>query len=356
MEESFEGKVAALYGTDLCLPVIALSLSEAGFDVRVLPDVCEGTEVPVELFEGFGASVCDTLADALDGADVVITMLSCTSDIEEAYLGGGGILDLLREGTYALDLSTSTPALARDIFGAGALKGVHVLDAPIDPSRSDPRRGCMLLAGGARADFDALLPLLSLFAQASYFGPAGAGQAAKLARTSVLAGQAVSLAEAASLAASGGADLLACAEVLLEDALPADDVLARLADPGAAEPGAPGFYPAIEFLSDLSVALEAADEAELTLPGVETAHQLFGLLCAVGGDALPIEAVAVLYGDDEAARAAGIDWSLLDEDDCDDEECGCHHHHHGPADDDGFDFGGDVGDQDDYLGGFFSKN
>jgi 3-hydroxyisobutyrate dehydrogenase len=122
-----------------------------------------------------------------------------------------------------------------------------------------------------------------------------------------------------------------------------------------------------EFFNDLTVALDAADELDLVLPGLETAHQLYDLLVMVGGGDKGIHALALLYTDEERASKHGLNWELAqramdvyehvgdgdddfyydDEDDCDDPDCGHHHHHH---------FDEDDGAVPPTMSGYFSEN
>ena len=68
-----------------------------------------------------------------------------------------------------------------------------------------------------------------------------------------------------------------------------------------------------EFLDMLDVALDAAESLDITLPGVETAYQLCDLLSVVGGDDMNIQALALLYEDEETCAKYGLDWALADE-------------------------------------------
>ena len=87
----------------------------------------------------------------------------------------------------------------------------------------------------------------------------------------------------------------------------------------------PGFL-AEHLRKDLGLALMRADDLDLTLPGAETAFNLYDTLCTVGGSRLGTQAISLLYADEQTGSAAGLDWSRLDASEWEDEP-GCAHDH-----------------------------
>ena len=106
----------------------------------------------------------------------------------------------------------------------------------------------------------------------------------------------------------------------------------------------PGFL--VEHLrKDVALALRRSEDLDITLPGAETAFTLLDMLCQIGGSRMGTQALTLLYQEEETCKAAGLDWSLLDqgEDEGDGHECSCGHdhgdgheccggHHHGDGD------------------------
>ena len=90
----------------------------------------------------------------------------------------------------------------------------------------------------------------------------------------------------------------------------------------------PGFM-AEHLRKDIALALARSEDLDITLPGAETAFTLFDMLCQIGGSRMGTQALTLLYQEEGACAAAGLDWSLLDQGDegDDDHECCCGHDH-----------------------------
>ena len=89
----------------------------------------------------------------------------------------------------------------------------------------------------------------------------------------------------------------------------------------------PGFL-AEHLRKDIGLALQRSEELDITLPGAETAFTLFDMLCQIGGSRMGTQALTLLYQEEETCRAAGLDWSLLEQED-EGDGCGCGHDHGG---------------------------
>ena len=101
-----------------------------------------------------GAAWADTPAQVADGSEVVFTMVGYPSDVEESYLGKQGIFSSARSGTVAVDMTTSSPALARRLAEEGAKKGVGVLDAPVSGGDVGARNAALsIMVGGGEGRF-----------------------------------------------------------------------------------------------------------------------------------------------------------------------------------------------------------
>ena len=134
--------------------------------------------------------VADTIGDCAQGRDAVITMVGFPKDVEEVYFAPGNILDRADPGTYLIDMTTTSPALAQRIFQQGRQRGLRVLDAPVTGGDIGARAGTLsILVGGEAADYQACRPLLAAMGtNLSHQGPAGCGQHAKLANQIMIAG------------------------------------------------------------------------------------------------------------------------------------------------------------------------
>ena len=137
-----------------------------------------------------GAIFHDTIGDCAQGRDAVITMVGFPKDVEEVYFAPGNILDRADPGTYLIDMTTTSPALAQRIFQQGRQRGLRVLDAPVTGGDIGARAGTLsILVGGEAADYQACRPLLAARGtNLSHQGPAGCGQHANLANQIMIAG------------------------------------------------------------------------------------------------------------------------------------------------------------------------
>ncbi len=155
-----------------------------------------------------GAIFHDTIGDCAQGRDAVITMVGFPKDVEEVYFAPGNILDRADPGTYLIDMTTTSPALAQRIFQQGRQRGLRVLDAPVTGGDIGARAGTLsILVGGEAADYQACRPLLAAMGtNLSHQGPAGCGQHAKLANQIMIAGTLSGLCEGLRYAQAKGLD------------------------------------------------------------------------------------------------------------------------------------------------------
>lgn len=194
-------KTVAWIGTGMMGVPMAAHLLNAGFSLRVYSRTKEKA-LPLL---AKGALWCDNVANAVQDADAVITMVGTPADVEQVY---AQILAFAAPGAYLIDMTTSSPALAAQIFKQAGQRGLHALDAPVTGGTAGAQQGSLaILVGGSRADFDACAPLFAPLGQATYFGAAGAGQHAKAANQVMIAGILSGLCEGLAYAQTNGIDL-----------------------------------------------------------------------------------------------------------------------------------------------------
>ena len=139
----------------------------------------------------------------------VFTMVGYPEDVEELYLSSDGLLAASKLGAVLIDLTTSSPALARDIAEAAAVSDRMAFDCPVTGGESGAIAGTLTaIAGATERDIEPVRALLETFtARIFCFGGAGKGQSAKLANQIALASSMVGMADALSLAQQSGLDL-----------------------------------------------------------------------------------------------------------------------------------------------------
>jgi len=242
-----------------------------------------------------GAHWHDSAGEAAAAAEVVITMLGFPADVEQSYLGAGGIVEKARPGALLIDMTTSSPVLARRIASAAAPRGVAALDAPVSGGDVGAREArLVIMAGGDPAAFARALPLLELMGKnIALLGLAGSGQHCKMANQIAVAVGMVAWVEALIYARKAGLDP-AQVQASIGGGAAGSWAMTNLAPRALAGNFAPGFY-VKHILKDMRIALESAAEMQLDLPGLACAKKLYDQVAAHGWDECGTQALYRLY-------------------------------------------------------------
>ncbi len=331
MTNSAKPKVAFI-GTGIMGAPIAGHIMDAGYDLTVY----NRTKSKADALVARGAHWAESPAAAAADADVVFTMLGYPTDVEDVYLATNGLVRAAKKGAWLVDLTTSSPQLARDIHDAAEVEDKHAVDCPVTGGESGAIAGTLtLILGSTEADAQPILPVLETFSsKAFYFGGAGKGQTAKLCNQVSLASCMVGMADALALAEQGGLDPRLMLD-MVGSGMGSSRALTALGPKALEGDWKPGFL--VEHMrKDIRLAIEQSEDLEITLPGAETAFTLYDMLCQIGGERLGTQAISLLYAEEGDAAAVGLDWSLLNEDADGDacacgrehgHECGCGHDH-----------------------------
>lgn len=170
----------------------------------------------LERLAAVGGAPAASVAAAVRGADVVVTMLPASPEVEAVAYGEGGVLAHAARGTLFVDMSSVTPRTSVELAEAGARKGIRVLDAPVSGGEAGAVEGVLsIMAGGERADFERALPLFrALGTTVVLCGPHGAGQTVKAANQLIVAANIQACAEAVVFLEKSGVNLEAALDVL----------------------------------------------------------------------------------------------------------------------------------------------
>ncbi|MDO9403863.1 MAG: NAD(P)-dependent oxidoreductase [Polaromonas sp.] len=167
----------------------------------------------------FGAIVHDHAADAVRGADAVVSLLESGPVVNRVLFGDDGapgIADAMRRGTLVIDMASIQPREARDHAARLGELGIAHLDSPVSGGTVGAEKGELaIMTGGQAADFERALPLLRVLGRATHVGPHGSGQLAKLANQMIVGITMGAVAEALLLASRGGADMGKVREALM---------------------------------------------------------------------------------------------------------------------------------------------
>ena len=242
-----------------------------------------------------GAIWHDTPSDTAAAADVVITIVGFPSDVEDLYLGSGEIVARARPGAILIDMTTSSPSLAKRIAEAATSRGVSALDAPVSGGEIGARDAKLsIMVGGDAEPFSAALPILRLMGPNVVLqGGPGAGQHTKLSNQIVIAGTMLGVAEGLAYARGVGLDPK---QVLgsIGTGAAGGFLLNNLGPKMIDGDFAPGFF-VEHFLKDLSIALAEAKQLGLDLEGARTATAQYTKLAQAGGSRDGTQALFRLY-------------------------------------------------------------
>ena len=272
------------------------NLMKAGFELHIYAR----TKSKVEDVISEGAAFHESIGECVKDCEAVITIVGFPKDVEEVYFDEGNILDSAREGTYLIDMTTTSPMLAQKIYEAGTKKGFHVLDAPVTGGDTGAKAGTLsILAGGRREDYEACRPLFeAMGTNINYQGEAGCGQHAKLANQIMIAGTLSGVCEALTYAKAKGLDLPTVLRSVSTGAAGSKQ-LDIFGPKILAEDYAPGFFMK-HFIKDMKLALTEANMSELCLDVLSQVLANYEELEAEGYGDLGTQALMKYYEESQA--------------------------------------------------------
>ncbi|GAA6143647.1 NAD(P)-dependent oxidoreductase [Hydrogenophaga sp. 5NK40-0174] len=178
-------------------------LCEAGFQVTAW----NRSRTKAERLAPFGAQVAGTAAEAVTGADIVVTLLQDGQAVEDVLFDQGAA-KAMKPGALVVDMSSIAPREARNHSARLAALGLRHLDAPVSGGTVGAEQGTLaIMAGGKPLDFEAAKDMFVVFGRATHVGPHGAGQLAKLANQMIVGITIGAVSEALLLCEKGGADM-----------------------------------------------------------------------------------------------------------------------------------------------------
>lgn len=184
---------------------MALNLLKAGHDVTVYNRTREREE-PVA---AAGAHRAASPKEAATGAEIVITCVSDSPDVEAVMLGDDGVIHGASSGAIAIDMSTISPSVTRCIAQAFAEKGITMLDAPISGGSEGAQKGTLSIMVGGDADaVNQAMPVFEAMGKTiTHVGAIGSGQVTKAINQVIIAGTYWGVAEGMALGLKAGLDM-----------------------------------------------------------------------------------------------------------------------------------------------------
>jgi 2-hydroxy-3-oxopropionate reductase len=269
---------------------MAANLVKAGFDVTGYNRSPE----PVQRLVSQGGRAAASLAEAVRDADVVVTMVPDSPDVEAVALGEDGIYAQAKPGTLHVDMSSIRPDVARKVGEAGRQRGFRVLDAPVSGGEQGAIDASLsIMVGGDPEDFADARPVLEAVGKTIvHVGPVGSGQTVKAANQLIVAGTIELVAEAIVFLEAYGVDTEAAVKVLA-GGLAGNAIFDRKAAGMLARDFTPGFRIDLHH-KDLGIVTSAAREAGVVIPLGAVVAQLVASLKAQGDGGLDHSALLKL--------------------------------------------------------------
>jgi 3-hydroxyisobutyrate dehydrogenase len=281
---------------------MAQNLIKAGFSLTVFDLVKDAVDQLVKS----GATAAASASDAVNGADVVITMLPASKHVEGIYLGPEGLLTKIASKALVIDCSTIAADSARKVARAAADRGLAMIDAPVSGGTGGAIAGTLtFIVGGEPADLERARPLLEKMGKNIFHaGAAGAGQVAKIANNMLLGIAMAGTAEALALGVANGLDPKVLSEIISKSSGRTWAIELYNPWPGVMEnvPSSKGYaggFGVDLMLKDLGLAAEAAVSTQSVIALGELARNLFAMHSAQGSGKLDFSSIVNLVKRDE---------------------------------------------------------
>ena len=241
---------------------------------------------PVERLVAAGGKGAASVAEAVRDADVILTMVPDSPDVEAVALGEDGIYAHAPQSSIHIDMSSIRPDVAAGLYDAGKAAGVRVMDAPVSGGEPGAIEGTLsIMVGADGADFDAVKPILDTVGTTVVLvGPPGSGQTVKAANQLIVAGTLELVAEAIVFLRAYGVDTEAAVSVL-SGGLAGSRVLERKAASMLAGNFEPGFRIDLHH-KDMGIVTAAARERDVVIPLGALTAQLVAAARAQGDGSL----------------------------------------------------------------------
>ncbi|EOX3942856.1 3-hydroxyisobutyrate dehydrogenase [Vibrio sp. 2art] len=257
---------------------MAKNLLKAGLNVEVF----DLNPSAVEELTALGASSADSVQQAVQGVEVVVTMLPASQHVQSVYLGQDGILDSVESGTLLIDSSTIDPATARLVGEKASQLGISFVDAPVSGGVAGAAAGTLtFIVGGSQENFVQAKAVLSHMGKNIFHaGDVGAGQVAKICNNMMLGILMSGTCEALNLGMENGLDPKVLSDIMLQSsgrnwALELYNPCPGVMENTPASNGYQGGFMSQLMAKDLGLAMEAAVASQTSTPMGSLARNLF---------------------------------------------------------------------------------
>lgn len=250
-----------------------------------------------------GADWADTPRAVAESSDVIFSIVGFPDDVRAVTIGDEGALSGAKAGSVLVDMTTSQPSLAIEIYEAAKAQGVHSVDAPVSGGDVGAKNAALsIMIGGDDDVVQALQPCWQAMGKTIvHQGPAGAGQHTKMVNQTLIATGMIGVCEALLYGYKAGLDLETVLKSVSSGAAGSwslSNLGPRIIDNNFD----PGFF-VEHFIKDMGIALEESKKLGLSMPGLALGHQLYLAVQAQGHGRDGTHALQLAL-----AQISGIDW------------------------------------------------
>jgi len=269
---------------------MALNIIKAGHEITVH----NRSRAKEEPMAKAGARRAGSPKEASQEADIIVTCVSDTPDVEGVIMGANGVIHGAQPGAIVIDMSTISPSATRRIAAELAKKGIRMLDAPVSGGSEGAQKGTLtIMVGGSAEDVAQAMPVLSAMGKSiTHVGPSGAGQFTKAINQVIISGVYLAVAEGMTLGLKAGLDMEKVVQALAGGA--AGSWVLNFRSGNMIKNEYPLGFRVRLHRKDLGIALEAAKEMGVFLPCTALVAQIENGLMSLG------------YGDEDMSAMARL--------------------------------------------------
>lgn len=229
-----------------------------------------------------GATGAESPRQVAERSDIVFAIVGFPRDVRQVFLGADGALAGAKPGTVLVDMTTSEPSLAKEIYDAAKAKGVASLDAPVSGGDVGAKNAALsIMIGGDKEAVAAVQPVFEAMGKTIiHQGAAGAGQHTKMVNQILISSNMIAVCEGLLYGFKAGLDLETVFKSVSVGAA-GSKALEILGPRMMRRDFEPGFY-VEHFIKDMGIALAEAEKMNLALPGLGLAKQLYEATRAQG--------------------------------------------------------------------------
>ena len=278
-------------GTGVMGNPMASHILKEGYELYVY----NRTSAKTQSLVASGAHACDSPGSVAEMCDIIFAIVGFPKDVENVFLGSNGIVEKAKPGSVIVDMTTSTPDLAKKIASVAIKKGLHSLDAPVSGGDVGAKSGMLsIMVGGKKEIFNRVLPLFELMgSNVVYQGSAGSGQHTKMANQIGIASSMLAMCESLTYAKAAGLDPENVLKSISSGAAGSWS-LTNLAPRILRDDYEPGFF-VRHFIKDMQIAIDSSEAMGIPTPGLKVAKAKFDQIADQGLDNKGTQAVIKAY-------------------------------------------------------------